>query len=531
MIPNPTIEPYQDPSTGSMAFQDTIEKHNDDPGILDWRFSTMNILVVAVCIAMIVVQIRRLREAVISSRVLMLLFWITVLVWALTSWNWLAIPAIILLLCGVFWNVGGALMILGLMKLSRRFNTGDRFLPSHFLCRPRVKRASPKRLVEYLNHQDYRMREAAVAEIESRDDPELVERFTEIVENDSELRRAALDAIGMVGDISAADTIIGYLEDTNDRVRLHAFGSLTRLRAPETLPIVVEFLTDCRKDNRNPAAYRFISDHGGAAAIGWVWGSAPKQVKRNLVGWLRERVKKEDDASAAVVELALQDSEGEIHLDLEDLERLILTCSLKAENPSWFIDPEELSAPTTTEQVVRLSPALHKALAWPEEVEMARFAIHPRDDGYIAFRLIPYEGPSEASPRERVFPARLFVGLLVRASLTRPFQYRHSNPLELDRPFESRPLLQTLAVAVKGTNLAPILVEGADHGIRPDHDQHLVIDLAVAQSASTTTAVRISNWCSYWETEAPPVVGDLSIDEIFLTTLVEGEADYLIEES
>ena len=238
----------------------------------------MNTLVLAVCIAMIVVQIRRLRDAMITSRVLMLLFWLTVLMWAITSWQWLAIPAIVLLVCGVFWDIGGVLVMLGLIALSRRFNTGNRFLIRHFLTRPRVARASPKRLVKYLNHKDYRMREAAAAEIANRGDPELVAQFIEIIENDSELRCAALDAIGMVGDISAADTIIGYLESSDDRVRLHAFGSLTRLRAPETLPTVVDFLTNCRKDNRNPAAYRFISDHGGAAAIGWVWESAPKHV-------------------------------------------------------------------------------------------------------------------------------------------------------------------------------------------------------------------------------------------------------------
>lgn len=489
----------------------------------------MNILVIAVCIAMMVVQIRRLQDAMITSRVLMLLFWLIVLVWAITSWQWLAIPAIILLVCGVFWNIGGVLVMLGLIALSRRFKTGDRFLIRHFLSRPRVARASPKRLVKYLNHKDYRMREAATAEIENRGDPEFVARFIEIVENDSELRCAALDAIGMVGDISAADTIIGYLESSDDRVRLHAFGSLTRLRAPETLPTVVDFLTNCRKDNRNPAAYRFISDHGGAAAIGWVWESAPKHVKRNLVGWLRQRTKDEDEAAPAAIRLALKDAEGENQLALEELERFMLARSLKVENPSWFIDRDEISAPITIEQVVRVGSPLQEALGWPKGSDAARFAVRPRDDGHISFRLIPEGESSEARPKERAFPARLLVGLFVQASQTNPFRFRHSNPPELDEPFESRPLLQNLAVAFDSDNLAPLRVEGEGHGIRSDHEQNLVVDLAVVRPASTTMAVRTRNWWSPWELDVPPMIGELAIDEIFLTSLVEGEADYPIE--
>jgi len=76
-------------------------------------------------------------------------------------------------------------------------------------------------------------------------------------------------------------------------------------------------------------------------------------VRRNLVGWLRERTKKEDDAAPAAIRLALRDAEGENQLALEELERFMLARSLRVENPSWFIDPDKVPAPITTEQVVR----------------------------------------------------------------------------------------------------------------------------------------------------------------------------------
>jgi len=489
----------------------------------------MKILVITVCLAMIAVQIQRLRVVLITSRVLMLLFWLTVLVWAATSWNWLAIPALVLLVSGVFWDIGGISMVLGFDALASRLGIDDRHRLGSLISRFRVARASPKRLVDFLNHSDYRMRRAAAAEIGNRGDPALVETFLEIVENDGDRQKAALDAIGLVGDVSVADTIVRYLGSDDERMRLHAFGCLARLRAPGSFEPVVNFLISNQTEQHSPAAYRFLSDYGGAAAIGWVWGSVPRGVRLNLISWLRERVKKEDDEAPAVVDQALLDSEGEDRLALEDLKRFILSRTLRKENPSWYVDPDDAAVPVTTEQAVHLESRLHEALGWSDEHDGARLLVRPCEDEAISWELTPQGMSAGERTRRRVFPLQILIGLLVQANQSVPFRFRHSDPRELDEPFDSRPLLQDLVVAMKSGNLASLHVEGEEHGIRSDHNQKLVVDMALARPSSSVLAVRITGWCGPWELDVPPVVGELEIADVFLTPLVEGKADYPID--
>ena len=213
---------------------------------------------------------------------------------------------------------------------------------------------------------------------------------------------------------------------------------------------------------------------------------------------------------------------------LEDLKRFILSRTLRKENPSWYVDPDDAAVPVTTEQVVHLESHLHEALGSSDEHDGARLLVRPCEDETVSWELTPHGMAAGERPRRRFFPLRILIGLLVQASQTDPFRFRHSNPPELDEPFDSRPLLQGLVVTMKSGNLASLQVEGEEHGIRSDHNQKLVVDIAVARPSATVLAVRITGWCGPWELDVPPVVGELEIADVFLTPLVEGEADYPI---
>lgn len=491
----------------------------------------MKLLVLTVCIAMIAVQVQRIRLGPTTQRWVFLLFWLTVLAWTLTSQKWLAVPAIAFLLTALFWNIGPLMALFGSAALGGRLRRGGSHEVSHVLYRsPLLARARPEKLVRYLDHKDENVRWAAIAEMGSRQDPTLTPALLELAQNDPEARADAIDALGKSGDTSAALLVAAYLDDDDEKVRLRTVGALARLRAPETVERLGEFFESVDRDNHTRGAYGWLADSGGPEAIGWLWDAAPDRSRRNLVGWLRESVDGDDAVAAAVIEKALRNSTGETHRSLEELQRHQKCIKLRGEHPSWFEKVPSDASPETTPQPIRFDGPEALELGLADETHAggpieALFVVEAGDDDVLRFRATRTGESSDQASIEREFPRRMLVGLAVRASEENPLRFRHDNPERNDEPFEQRPLLLDLPIAMESGNLAPFHVEGSLQRVKSDHRQRAVVDLAVTDPGASTLSLRIRNWMSPWEREVPPIVGEIEVAEIYRARLVTGLPD------
>ena len=113
-------------------------------------------------------------------------------------------------------------------------------------------------LIDSMRHEDWEVREKAVAIAASFRDPIVVEPLIEMAMNDPDpyVKDRAIWALGVIGDQRAVEPLVSILEEDDVAIRQRAVEALGKIDGPETL----EILTRLTLYDENPMIRNFALD-------------------------------------------------------------------------------------------------------------------------------------------------------------------------------------------------------------------------------------------------------------------------------